>query len=203
MPSQTKSVGVRLPSSLKANLESEAKKFDRYLNTEIVTRLEGSFNRPDRVFDIIFDAIQMPKVVRIRSSSTSADTDRVITLLRNMGFEKVIVGARKDDMNNAVLVMLMQASSIILLIDEADMNMARRPREREVQDIFQEFDKQGILGNVEYCPSYLDDTRELAPEKAMLSILNKAPTMKLEKISSFLDLLSVHGCFDIGEYPLS
>ncbi len=202
MLKESKPIGIRIPISLKERIAIHAKKQGKSLNAEIIQRLQKSFGSTARIIDDIFDTLNLEKIQRMRSTSTQADKKRIITVLRNMGVDKIVLGARREQLNNAVLVFIAQTESITLLMDSTNINMARTSRELEVQDIFHELDKNGLLEHIEYCKDYLPTTSNLTPDKALQLILEKGNLQKIVNITDFLRIFSVHEQFDADEFFL-
>ncbi len=200
MAKESKPLGIRIATNLKERLSLSAEKHGRSLNAEIALRLRESFESKSQVIDEIFDSMSLGKIQRMRSTSTPADTKRILSVLRNMGTEKIILGARKNQLNNAVLIFVAQTESITFLMDNTSINMARKPRELEVQNIFHELDKLGLLEYTEYCENYLPETSGLESKNALQVILEKGKPHKLIDISDFLYILSVHNIFNTSEF---
>jgi len=200
MADESTSLGVRLPFSLKDKLAGYAGKHHRSLNAEIALRLSESFHSNAQIINDIFDSIELGKVQRMRSSSTTTDTKRILTVLRHLDPNKIILGARKDRLNNAVLVFIAETPYITLLMDGSSINMARDPREEEVKEIFLEFSRLGLLTHVEYCKNLLPKTSKLTPDNALHQILEQGDIHQMRGISNFLKILSCHGIFDADEF---
>jgi len=203
MANETITLGVRLPLTLKEKLALVADQNLRSLNGEVTYRLEESFRPTTKIIEAIFEAIDFEKIQRIRSSSTSTDVSRILTIIRNFDIERIILGARKDNLNNAALVMVVQTHNVTFLIDATDLNMARVPREAEIQEIFREIDRLGLLTTIDYCEKYIPETKQLLPNDALKTILTKGAIHKLSNIGDFLEILSLKGRFDVKKYLFS
>ena len=197
------SIGIRLHESLKDKITKYAKRHSRSINAEIVYRLEESFRPIANIFDELFESLDGDKVLRMRSTSTQADVRRILNVVRHLGIDRIIFGARRDHLNNAVMVFIAQTPGVTLLLDHTDINMARNPREIEVQDVFRELDKLGYLSQIDFCSEYLPETSENTPAEAIKIIVTEGAIKKLSNLNDYLKLLSVHPHYDPNDYVFS
>lgn len=200
MSSNTATISIRVPEYLKEKLSRFAKQSDRSMNSEISNRLEASFLPATNKVDAIFEALDLGKVLRVRSTSTSADKSRLLNICRNLEVEKIIFGARSSSLNNAAMVAVIHTPAATFLLDSSSLNMAREPRICEIQEIFKNLDRIGLLGNTYFCGEYLEKTSELSKEAALEKILDNRNINKLTRLEDYLDLLSVHKLYDVKEF---
>lgn len=80
-----------------------------------------------------------------------------------------------------------------LLLDSSYLNMARRPRIFEVEDLFSRWKTDGLISHMQFCPDLVTDTRELPPDEAAKLLIDRATSTDL---GGFLKTLSWHGLFD-------
>lgn len=199
MQNESATVGIRIPQWMKDDLTISALRKDISMNAEINNRLKSSFSAPETI-NSLFDTLDLNKIHRLRSTSTTSDADRIIFLISNLIIEKIILGAREEPMNNAVLVIVIHTNFATFVMDSSYLNMARMHREVEIQKIIRSIDDHGLLSITDYCSAYLPDTSSLAPEKAINKITKAGKIKKLSRLDDYLKLLSVHGIFEIESY---
>jgi hypothetical protein len=190
------SIGLRLSEGLRDKLASHAAINKRSLNGEVAARLEASFRSEARVAQELFDLIALPRVARMASSSTSADVTRILSAARHLPIERAIFAAKANELNNAVLVLVLETPRVTFLLDGSWINMSRTPREREVQEVFRCFDRLGVLDNAEYCSKLVEDTTQLPPEQALEQIAKTGAVKPLKILADFLRVLAQHEHFD-------
>lgn len=194
------SIGLRIPESLRDKLASQASLNHRSLNSEITARLDASVTVDARVARELFDAIALPRVVRMRSSSTGADLMRILNVARHLPVQRLIFAAKPNDLNTAVLVLIIETPAVTFVLDETWLNMARRLREMEMRDLFQGLDRLGLLNDAEYCPDLVEDTAALSPEQAVERIAKTGRIQRLSNLADYLRVLAQHEHFDASSY---
>jgi hypothetical protein len=202
MSLDTVTISIRVPEILKNKLSRFAKQAGKSMNLEISNRLEASFLPTTTKINNIFDALNLDKILRIRSTSTSADASRLLNICQTLEVEKIIFGAKKDLLNNAAMVVVIHTPIATFLMDSSLLNMAREPRIYEIQDIFKNLDKLGLLANTFFCDEYIEKTSELPKEEALDSVLSNGNLHQLIKLEDYLDILSVHKHYDIKEFKI-
>ena len=200
---ETVTVSLRIPVNLRNRLTKEAKTSGRSLNAEVSKRLDSSLDACAEFMGDFFDDYSVPKYLRMRCSSTYGDTARIINTLRGIPVERVIFAAKSSDLNDAVLVLLMEANSNIFIVDQSNINMARDPRIAEVSELMRAFDSKGLLETAEYCPELVDDTSSFNTEKAVQHFLHIGPRTRLLDLSDYLRLLAQHEHFEPSEFRIS
>ena len=196
MPS---TIDVRLPEQLRERLMvTLQERRGQTLEQEIVRVLDGAvfgdtLEESLRVFDL-------PKVVRVRSSSTHADMRQVKSIIRATLTERIVLAAREDDLNNAVLVMAIATEERVFVLDRSMLNLARRPREMEIQELFQALDGRRLLESALFHPELIEDTREMPAEQAADVILRGSGVRALSDLSEYLQVLSQHGIFEEAKF---
>lgn len=196
----TISIGLRIPESLRDKLASQASLNQRSLNSEITARLDASLSVDARVARELFDAIALPRVVRMKSSSTSADVMRILNVARHLPVQRLIFAAKPNELNTALLVLIIETPAATFVVDDTWLNMARRPREMEVQELFQGFDRLGLVNDAEYCPDLVEDTAALSPEEAVERIAKTGRIRRLSNPADYLRVLAQHEHFDVSNY---
>jgi hypothetical protein len=194
------SIGLRVSEGLRDKLATQANLNHRSLNGEITARLEASFRSEARVAQELFDAIALPRVVRMTSSNTNADKTRILNAARHLPIERAVFAAKANDLNKAVLVLILETPRVTFLLDGSWINMARSSREAEVQEIFQGLDRLGVLDNAEYCSHLVDDTSQLPPEQALEQIAKTGHLAPLRNLADYLRVLAQHEYFDPADY---
>lgn len=181
-----------------------AERNHRSMNAELVQRLLQTLG-PDRRVEAIFEALELPRVMRLRASNTTADVNRVLAIAGTLAVDRLVLGARPDPLNNATLVILLQTASLTFLMDQTSLNLARRPRQLDVRELMRGLDEFGLLKGAEYAPKLLPNTTELAPDDAAGAIL-KAGNLKalpksgaLPKIGVFLTVLAAGTPLELDE----
>lgn len=190
------STSVRLSPDLRARMElamAAAPLGERSLNSEIVYQLQSGFDGTK--VGSFLQALDIPAVVRMKCSSTSADLTRILNLLRTAEPEHLIFAARENILNRAVLVMVIRFKFLTVVIDGTWLNMARDHRESEVAQLFQEIDKLGFLSGATFSMKYQPETSAMTADEALATILATGP-MPLPTLAPFLDHLSVHKLWD-------
>ncbi|MCH2159846.1 MAG: Arc family DNA-binding protein [Oleiphilaceae bacterium] len=196
----TVTISIRVPEHLKNELAKSAKKSNKSVNAEISSRLEASFSPQRKRGNQVVDALQLNEVVRIRSTSTSADATRLINLCRELDVEKVVFGARNDVLNGMVMVVVLHTQYATFLLDSSKLNMAREPRIFEVQDIFRNLDEIGLLEVSHFLNSPLEETSHLPPDEALEKILLSGSVIRMKNLSDFLNILCEHQKFVEEEF---
>jgi hypothetical protein len=190
--------GVRIPNQLKAQLAEHAELNGRSLNAEMAARLQASVDRRGSPgLRLLAGRLKWPRVMRIRSENTSEDVQALAELPHVMGADGLVLAARPDDLNGAVLVVLIESPHAHLLLDSSYLNMARRPRISEMEDLFSRWKADGLIGHMQFCPNLVADTRELPAEEAAKLLIEKATSTDL---GGFLKTLSRHGLFDLEKF---
>lgn len=185
MATDTSSFNMRLPSALRERLGVLAEANDRSLNAEVVARLAksaaGGHSRA------LFEALDLPKALRLRSTSTSADLDRLLTVCTELEADLIVLGARRDELNGAVLVAVVRTPTVTCVMDQSSLSVARPPRTLEMRALFQKLDSLDLLQWAHAWPELVDDTTQLPPAAAVDRLLSAARS-RLD-LPAFLKLL--------------
>ncbi len=190
-------LSLRVPAELRERLEALAQAHGRSLNQEVVRRLQQScWPAGGGPLQKALEVIGLPKVVRLRSGSTSTDAANVVAVADGLGVDRVLFAARPNDLNGATLVLILESSFTTVLLDGSWINMAREPRIGEVEQMLQDLDARRLLQNARYCQDLVEDTTALEPADAVNQIIATGRPAPLD-LRAYLDLLSVHGLYDI------
>jgi hypothetical protein len=200
---ETISLGLRLPAPLRDKLSLRAELSNRSMNGEIVNRLEASFRSDTRVADDLFDCLDLPRIVRMKASSTSGDVTRILNVARHLVIQRTIFAAKANALNNAVLVLILESPRVTFVLDGSWINMAREHREKEVQAVFQGFDRLGLLDSADYCAQLVPETSGLPPDEALSAIAKAGHIKPLKNLADYLRVLAQHEYFDPANYRAS
>jgi len=198
MATDTPTLNVRLPATLRERLGVLAEANDRSLSSEAVARLSQSVE--GRAASALFEALELPSAVRLRSTSTSADLTRLLTVCTDLDADLVVLGARRDPLNGAVLVAVVRTPTVTCVMDQSSLNIARPPRALEVRDLFQRLDALDLLQWAHAWSDYVDDTSHLAPATAVDQLLKNSRS-RLE-LPAFLRLLGAGQTVDPNQFRL-
>jgi hypothetical protein len=194
------SIGFRIPTDLRDQLHRLAGVEGRSLNSFVVQRL-SQVAWPPRRTDLgdLLAALDVPPVLRLRSQSTSADVGRLLQVSRLLGAERLLLAARREALNGAVLTAVLETSSGAVIMDGSWINMAREPRMREVEDLIKGWDAMGLLDGSRYCTQLVPETQDLPPAEAVRVVAEQGQPAPLD-LRRFLTMLSVHGLFEISRF---
>jgi hypothetical protein len=179
----------RLPDLLRKRLVESAAKKERSLNAEVVKRLQASFGPSPSTIEKVFEALKLPQAIRMETSSTTSDCLRLVTVIEQLGAQSLLLGARANALNNAVLVVVIETPHIYCVMDTSRINIARTSRESEVQQLFQRFDSLGLLESAMGCTVLVPDTSELTAAAAAETIAREGKPQRLN-LPGFLNLLA-------------
>lgn len=182
-------ITVRIPTLLRQQLAWDASRASRSLNDEIVKRLRSSTLTRQPGCDAIFSALDFPRITRIRSTSSEADRQRLQLLSTHLGAEKLLLAARAHDRHNAVLVVVIWTTDLVLLMDGSALNMARKPRALEIQRLLEHFDDLGLLDQALASNELVPETEHLPPEDAYRVLAKESSTSTFD-LPRFLNLLA-------------
>ncbi len=138
----------------------------------------------------LLEALDLPKVVRLENTSTTADATRIRSLLKRNQLRQVVFAVRDDHLNDRCLVAYLEMDEITVLIDTTMINHARRPREMEVQELFIKWDELDLASDTYFIEEVVPDTRDKAVDEAW-QIVSKLPTKPFE-LKSYIALLAPH-----------
>ncbi len=180
---------VRLPEPLRNRLAEQAARRDVSFNAEVVRRLQASFGPSASTVERAFEALNLPKAIRMNSSSTTADCMRLITVAEQLGAQSLLLGAKANDLNNAVLVAVIETPQALCVMDSTWINIARPPRQSEVEQLFQRFDSLGLLDHARACTVLVPDTSKLPAVEAAETIAREGKPERMD-VRRFLNLLA-------------
>lgn len=138
----------------------------------------------------LLQCLVLPPVVRLRSTTTSADVSRLCTLFqRKKAVRRLLLGTRDDRNNGAVLIAVVEMADLTVLVDNTQINHARRARALEIRELFQCWDRCGLEDRTVMVPERLPhDGRDLPPEDAE-AILAGLPNVVRFDLAAYLQLL--------------
>jgi hypothetical protein len=194
---------ARLPTDLHERLSDLAAGADRSINAEIVDRLAASLG-PDRRLVGFLDSIVMPSVTRTRPNhNTSADVATLDRVLQAVEVDELVLAARADPLNEAVLVALVATRDLTILMDHSSINMAREARQLDVADLLRALAKHKVLERARFARKLVPDTRELTPQDAAAAI-RKDGNLSAAGISPapFLKLLAAGAAFSAKRFQI-
>jgi hypothetical protein len=200
-------LSLRVPVALKERLEALAKKRDRSVSAEVVDRLQASVwpSRSPAALRAL-EALEMPRALRIRDSSTSGDVSNVLDLVDGLGVDQLTFAARACDLNRAVLVLILESPKLYALLDTSFLNLARQPRVNEVADLLSALDARGLLANANYLPALLEPHPRGVPlpepAVALEEIRAKGGVPRKFEQRAFLDLLSQGSLYASDRFPV-
>ncbi|MDD3765453.1 MAG: Arc family DNA-binding protein [Nevskiales bacterium] len=191
----TTSLGLRLPRALRDKLNASAGREGRSLNSEIIRRLEASLDQGQRFGAALASVELEQRVWRMRCGTTYDDLARVRLLLSTLPVEGLLLAAKANQLNNAVLVALIETPIVTVLIDRTSMNMARFPRMQEIGALMADLDIDGITPVTRYVNTLVPDTSGLPAEDAV-SVLTRLVSMPLDSVADYLRVLAQHEHID-------
>lgn len=198
----TAPLSVRVPVELRDRLGSLAAANQRSLSQEVVKRLtESVWPSGASPVQRVFEVLNLPKVLRIQSSSTNADAGAVMAVVTGMGIDRLTFAARPNELNGATMVLILESAHTTLLMDGTWINMAREPRMGEVAHLMRQLASLDLLRSARYFPHLVDDTTELDPAQALKRIFDHGAPLRFD-LEEYLDLLSVHRCYEIERFCL-
>jgi len=132
--------------------------------------------------------VDMPKTLRLRSSSTTADVERIITLSQMATTESIILGARECDLNSRVLCGFVQFGATKILFDNIMVNHARSPRISEVEHLLKKLASSETTAMLELLPEIVEPTIHLPADEA-IDVYEKQ-NIEPFKLKAFLQLIA-------------
>lgn len=167
----TTQVSLRIEEDLKHYFSEIAEYKKRSVHRELVDALEFYKNKRRYIsasVSELFDSIDVSDVLRIRSSSTYKDCDRILNIIKNLETERLVFGCRVvSEPNGLAMVFLAETKNKALLFDSTLINAARRPRQLEVIDIFKTIYRQGDWQKLEFIKDAVPETSELSSDEAL------------------------------------
>jgi hypothetical protein len=198
MSDSTVVFSLRLPAALDDRIRVAAETSGRSLNAEMIERLNQTFGR-DAKTERVFNAFDLPEVRRIRHSNTGQAVEHILLMINTFEIERVVLAAREDPLNDAVLILLLQTANFVIILDKSSLNMARRSRELEMRQVFKALDDNGLLTGVDYVPALLPAAAQSLTADDMAARLLRE-NEALEDVGDFLKLLAPHGQYDVRDY---
>lgn len=186
MDSKIFNINLRLPAKLRDRLASLAQLGSRSMNTEIVQRLEASTGGGAR--SVLLEAIEMPRAVRVRSPNTKAAVRNFLAACAELDADRVVLAARRDEYNDAVLVALLQAPHLSALMDDCELSLARAARIAEVGELLRGLAQLDLLATTRFVGQHVPDTRAMPADAAAAAVL--AGGVASMELAGFLSLLA-------------
>jgi len=163
----TSTVALRLPTALANQLKSQAALHNVSVNAEIGKRLFQSVNMNEFVADMFSRINLTVNVFRIEPRSTTYDLASLKMFFETHNIDKIILGSREDNINNAVLIVIIHTNYATFILDDTSLNMARPPRSSEIEDLLTTLDEDGLMPIVEYIEKPVEDTRDYEASVAL------------------------------------
>lgn len=178
-------------------LERESKTTRRPI-TYVVNKAVAS-RYSDVEASVLLEALNLPKVVRLESTSTTADVRRIRSLLKRDQLRRVVFAVRKDPLNGHCMVAYLEMDDVTVLIDTTMINHARRPREMEVQELFVKVDELNLSGDTYFIEDVVSATHDKTVDEAW-QIISKLPIKPFE-LKSYIELLATYDVdLDLADY---
>ncbi len=137
----------------------------------------------------LLGALSLPGIIRLESATAAAaDIEHVCALLSRSQLRRIVFAAKDDRLNDRCMVAYFEMDEVIILADQTTINHARRPREREVQELFIRWDELNLSNITYFVPEIAPDTSGKSIDEAW-RMLCKLP-VKTFDLSSYLLLLS-------------
>jgi hypothetical protein len=192
---------LRLPTALDDRIRVAAETSGRSLNAEMIERLNKTFGR-DTKTERVFNAFDLPEVRRIRHTNTQQALEHTLLMINTFEIERVVLAAREDPLNDAVLILLLQTANFVIILDKSTLNMARRPRELEMRQVFKALEDNGLLSEAEYVPTLLPVSTQSLPAEEMAALLMRDKTKFDDEkhLKDLLDLLAPHGQYELADF---
>ncbi len=190
MNKQSSTVSLRISSSLSDRLKEESTSKGISFNSEVLKRLEGSFRNNERARELLNLVELDTKFFRVKPSSTYYEKEKILKILESIDVDRIILAARKDDLNGAILVMIIHTNFASFVIDSFTLSMARKPRVYEVEEILELIKSSGLILLTEYCRTYVKDTRDFPIEEAISHIMDSSPTL-ITNMNQYVSMLKI------------
>lgn len=155
-------------------LEQKALKTGRTITTIINSEIEAC--RSSILLNDFFDVVDHPEIFRLTCSSTTMEVQRLITLIRSGMLKNLTFGARPCGMNGHVLAGYAELLGVVVLFDNVNVNHAREPRIREVQELMKALGSAQLNCPINLIQDSVTPTREEPIEKAWAYYSNLAVT---------------------------
>ncbi len=136
----------------------------------------------------LLGALSLPSIIRLESTSTTADIERICALLNRDQLRRIVFAVKDDRLNDRCMVAYFEMDEVIVLADQTTINHARRPREMEVQELFSHWKELNLSSITYFIPEITPDTHDQTIDEAW-QVLSKLP-VKAFDLSSYLLLLS-------------
>lgn len=138
----------------------------------------------------LLECLELPAIVRLKSSSTTMEVQRLITLFGRRTLQRIVFAVREDNLNNFCMVVLLETEELTVLADNININHARRPRILEVRELFKSWDRMDLLDKTFFIPQLIPSTSKLSDVEAE-KVLRSLATRSFE-LMEYLQLLGAH-----------
>ncbi|WP_375592313.1 Arc family DNA-binding protein [Chitiniphilus eburneus] len=181
---------LRLPQDLHSRIHASALQHSRSFNSDIIARLADSFEaesvrahaaeafqraeeamRQSIGADWLVEHLDISRMVRLKSGATSSDVGMLLKLASQPGCDGVFFGARRDVLNDWVLVAIVRISGVQFLMDQSMLNNARPPRKIEIDHLADELQSLLPRIGVIFLKQPAIDTSDAPPSDAIESLL--------------------------------
>lgn len=168
---------------LEAETERTGKTLTRVVNEAVALAAE------DVDGERLLQCLALPRVVRLRSTSTSADVARLCTLFQRKAVRRILFAAKENVANGAVLMAVVEMVDLTVLVDNTEINHARRARSLEVRELFQCWDRCGLQDKTVMAPERYPLQSDDLPVEQAEAILSGLPDVERFDLAVFLRLL--------------
>jgi len=188
---------IRFDENNLEQLESDSKQSGASITALVNRAVESRYT--DISAHSLLNALVFPDVVRMDAGGTSTHVHNLKLLLSRKQTRRVVFGVKEEQRNDRVLVAYIEMDEITVLMDKVLINHARRPRQIEVEELFQywysvESRCEGLL-----IPEIVPDTGKLVPAEA-LAQLEKFSTEPFD-LARYISMLSPKSSgFDLSDY---
>lgn len=135
-----------------------------------------------------FDAVDHPEIFRLKSSSTGMEVQRLSTLIRSGTLINLAFGAKECELNGRALVGYAELSGIVVLFDNLNINHAREPRIREVEELMKTLSSIQLKCPISLIKELVKPTNEDTLERAW-AYYNNLPVTPFD-LKEFLKLIA-------------
>lgn len=168
-------------------LESYAARKGRDV-TKTINRIIADY-RNDMLLDDFIEAVSMPKVLRLKtSSSTTDEVSGISRLLTSSQLSHLVFAAKESALNERTLGGYAEFSSFVVLFDGCSINHARPPRIMDVERLLKRAATSNLRGRVSIIEEPVNPTSELNPDDAW-AYYKDLPTTPFD-IPNFLKMLA-------------
>lgn len=169
---------------------------------EAAWRLKQSFGLEKSGLRNLLESLEMPQAIGLKTSNTSTDVSRIISVCTELDVGGLILGAKDCDLNNGRLVALIVSGPLTIVVDTTWANAARTPRISEVETLFQHLEELDLLKSTQACTVRVPDTAHLSAHEAAQVIVEQGKPGAFH-LGMYLRMLAGHDHFDLSRFTLA